>query len=485
MQGLPLDIGVINAPDLCIASGASAAIEELGKRLAAQGREGRRLHIKRGRAFAPARRHPRALPPGRRAASGCRTPTMPFISNLTGDWADAALLSDPDYWVRHLRQPVRFADGAGAAAGDGRRRAARGRPGPGPVRARAPEPAGPAAHRAAVDLQGERAERRPVADAHFAGRAVGARPRAGLEHRARRRIAAPHLAAHLRLRPPAPLDRAGQGRARGRAGAGRRAAAVACSACRRWTNGSACRNGARRRCRTCPPRQAGPQWLVLGGADASHRGRAAPHRAKRAARCTLVRHGAAFAAARGWRLHDRRRRRARSSSNCSPRWSGPAALPDHVVHLWSLETGARGSGAGLLLGQALAFDSLVHFAKAMQTLDLRQAMRLTVVTAGGQAVDGRPGRGIRCAASRSAPCRVIPREVPNCRARCWSTSTRRPRVRGDVARGRVRGVGCVRVRISSPGAPARAGWRNSSRRLRSVIPAKAGIQRSALRRRRR
>jgi thioesterase domain-containing protein/acyl carrier protein len=40
-------------------------------------------------------------------------PRIPFLSNLTGTWATAAEATDPEYWVRHLRQTVRFAAGLG------------------------------------------------------------------------------------------------------------------------------------------------------------------------------------------------------------------------------------------------------------------------------------------------------------------------------------------------------------------------------------
>lgn len=38
-------------------------------------------------------------------------PVTPFISNLTGQWADPQQVSQSSYWLAHLRQPVRFADG--------------------------------------------------------------------------------------------------------------------------------------------------------------------------------------------------------------------------------------------------------------------------------------------------------------------------------------------------------------------------------------
>src|SRR5690606_39008094 len=37
--------------------------------------------------------------------------TMPYISNLTVDWVRPEEVATVDYWVRHLRYTVRFADG--------------------------------------------------------------------------------------------------------------------------------------------------------------------------------------------------------------------------------------------------------------------------------------------------------------------------------------------------------------------------------------
>ena len=35
---------------------------------------------------------------------------MPFLSNLSGTWIQPSEATDPDYWVKHLRGTVRFAD---------------------------------------------------------------------------------------------------------------------------------------------------------------------------------------------------------------------------------------------------------------------------------------------------------------------------------------------------------------------------------------
>jgi acyl transferase domain-containing protein len=40
-----------------------------------------------------------------------RPPSIPCVSNVTGSWLSDEEATDPEYWVRHLRQPVRFLDG--------------------------------------------------------------------------------------------------------------------------------------------------------------------------------------------------------------------------------------------------------------------------------------------------------------------------------------------------------------------------------------
>jgi acyl transferase domain-containing protein len=105
-----LSIAAVNAPGLCVASGPVDAIAALERQLAARDVDTRRVRI----AVAA---HSAMLAPildefgafFRRIAM--RPPAIPFVSNLSGGWITAAEATDPGYWVRHLRNTVRFADG--------------------------------------------------------------------------------------------------------------------------------------------------------------------------------------------------------------------------------------------------------------------------------------------------------------------------------------------------------------------------------------
>ncbi|MEE8523392.1 MAG: amino acid adenylation domain-containing protein, partial [Thermoanaerobaculia bacterium] len=108
--GPDLALAAVNAPDRSVASGPTAAIDELAERLAADGIRSQRL--KTSHAFHSPMMEPILEPFGRCLRQvELRPPSIPYLSNLTGDWITPAEATDPDYWLRHLRQTVRFGDG--------------------------------------------------------------------------------------------------------------------------------------------------------------------------------------------------------------------------------------------------------------------------------------------------------------------------------------------------------------------------------------
>ncbi len=107
LLGEGLSLAAVNAPSLCVVSGAEAAIEAV-RWLAQRGLEARRLHT--SHAFHSAALDP-ILEPFRALVSKVtlHAPRLPYLSNLTGTWIEAVQATDPAYWASHLRQPVRFA----------------------------------------------------------------------------------------------------------------------------------------------------------------------------------------------------------------------------------------------------------------------------------------------------------------------------------------------------------------------------------------
>ncbi|MDJ0630912.1 MAG: SDR family NAD(P)-dependent oxidoreductase [Rhodobacter sp.] len=108
--GDDLDIAAINAPSLTVATGPEMALAALEARLAAADIEGTRIAI-------DIAAHSRMLEPilddfrAYLQSIALHAPALPFVSNVTGTWITEAEATDPDYWVRHLRGMVRFADG--------------------------------------------------------------------------------------------------------------------------------------------------------------------------------------------------------------------------------------------------------------------------------------------------------------------------------------------------------------------------------------
>ncbi|WP_416069215.1 SDR family NAD(P)-dependent oxidoreductase [Streptomyces buecherae] len=104
-----VSLAALNGPTSVVLSGDEDAVLDVAGRWEAQGRKTKRLRV--SHAFHSPRMDAMLAEFGQIAAClPYSTPAIPVISNVTGDVAGAELAT-PEYWVRHVREAVRFDDG--------------------------------------------------------------------------------------------------------------------------------------------------------------------------------------------------------------------------------------------------------------------------------------------------------------------------------------------------------------------------------------
>lgn len=109
----PLEIAAVNSPTFCVVSGPTQSIESFAH-ACQTGRFGEDVVtriLRTSHAFHCHMMDP-AIDPFEKQIRGVELnpPAIPIVSSVTGDGLDDMTATDPRYWARQIREPVRFSD---------------------------------------------------------------------------------------------------------------------------------------------------------------------------------------------------------------------------------------------------------------------------------------------------------------------------------------------------------------------------------------
>jgi amino acid adenylation domain-containing protein len=115
-----LEIAVVNSPGLCVVSGPLKSVELFEAKLSNLNIESKKLHTSHAFHSSMMNEAVVAFNSVFKEVS-LKSPSIPFISNVTGTWVKSQEVQDPAYWGKHLRNAVKFSDGINQLLNSGNR----------------------------------------------------------------------------------------------------------------------------------------------------------------------------------------------------------------------------------------------------------------------------------------------------------------------------------------------------------------------------
>jgi amino acid adenylation domain-containing protein/non-ribosomal peptide synthase protein (TIGR01720 family) len=402
----PLSLAAVNGPAQCVVSGPHDLVEGLEQRLGAGGTQCQRLRT--SHAFHSAMMEPMlAAFRERLSRTTLREPRIPYVSNLTGTWITAGQAVDADYWVRHLRETVRFGAGVSELLKGGPRVLLEVGPGQtlsGLVRAQADSGGGHVSVASARHPGDSRPDEEVLLGAlgrlWMAGVDVDWRGLHTGERRRRVRLPTYPFERQRYWLEPAPTRPEGS---RPLAAAGKKADIAEWFYRPTWhpSEPSLVLVG-----------ETGPEdssWLVFSD-ECGLGPRMARRLAEDGRRVVSVTAGERFERKAG-DAYAMRPAEAADYEALLRDLKADGFVPDRIAHLWGV-SGAGDPGPSVERSQELGFHSLVFLAQALGTHNVSKEVGVTIVTSGMQEVSGE-GLAHRGKATVLGPCRVIPQEYAN------------------------------------------------------------------------